>query len=117
MNDLLVLVLLVEHSYQEIRLCILELLSCLNCGATFSPSLHVQIKGGPCPKCGAPLVRRKDDTEEALVQRLNVYRELTLPVVSYYEKTAPEQLHRVNAGEGSDAIFGQLSAMVGGNQG
>jgi len=111
------LVVLLELSDQDIRHRILERLSCLNCGATFSSSLHAQIEGGPCPKCGAPLVRRKDDTEEALVQRLKVYRELTLPVVSYYEKTAPELLHRVNAGEGSDAIFGQLSAMVGGNQG
>ena len=111
------LVILLELSDQDIRHRILERLSCLKCGATFSSSLHAHIEGGPCPNCGAPLVRRKDDTEEALVQRLKVYRELTLPVVSYYEKSAPELLHRVNAGEGSDAIFGQLSAMVVGKQG
>ena len=108
------LVVLLELPDQEIRRRILERLSCLSCGATFSSSLHGHVEGSACPNCGAPLVRRKDDTEEALVQRLEVYSQLTLPVVSYYEKTAPGLLHRVDAGEGSDAIFAKLSVLVEG---
>ena len=106
------LVILLELPEAEIRRRILERLSCLSCGATFSASLHGCSAGDPCPLCGAPLVRRNDDTTEALEKRLRVYRESTLPVVSYYEKTASSLFHRIDAGEGSDAIFVKLSALV-----
>ena len=107
------LIILLELSDEAIRRRILERISCLKCGATFSATIHGIAEGQPCPRCGAPLVRRKDDSAEALKQRLQVYRELTLPVVSYYERTAPRILHRIDAGEGSDVIFGKLSALIG----
>jgi len=106
------LVVLLELPEQEIRRRILERLSCLACGATFSSSLHGYIQGSACPNCGAPLVRRNDDTEAALAQRLEVYNQLTLPVVSYYEKTAPRILYRVDAAQGSDAIFAKIAVLV-----
>lgn len=106
------LVILLELSDEEIRRRILNRLSCLACGATFSASLHGHAAGDPCPRCGAALVRRNDDTAEAIEERLRVYRESTLPVVGYYEKTAPSLFHRIDAGEGSDAIFTKLSELV-----
>jgi adenylate kinase len=109
------LVILLELSEEAIRRRILERISCLKCGATYSASLHGIAEGKPCPRCGCPLVRRKDDTAEALEERLRVYRELTLPVVAYYERTASSILHRIDAGEGSDAIFLQLSKLVATN--
>ena len=106
------LIVLLELPEQDIRRRILERLSCLSCGATFSTTLHGHAEGDACPRCGVLLVRRKDDTEEALEQRLAVYRDLTLPVVSYYERTAAQILHRIDAGEGGDAIFSSLSSLV-----
>jgi adenylate kinase len=106
------LIVLLELPDELIRRRILERISCLKCGATFSMSLHGNQEGSPCPRCGALLVRRNDDTEAALDQRLEVYRDLTLPVVGYYEKTSPNLLHRIDAGEGSDEIFARLSALV-----
>lgn len=106
------LIILLELPDSEIRSRILERLSCLICGATFSASLHAQKVGDPCPRCGSPLVRRNDDTAEAIEERLRVYRESTLPVVGYYEKTAPSIFHRIDAGEGSDEIFEKLTALV-----
>ncbi len=108
------LVILLELSDEAIRRRILERISCLKCGSTYSTSLHAHSEGDPCPRCGAVLVRRNDDTAEALEQRLTVYRELTLPVVGYYEGTAPRIMHRIDAGEGSDDIFVKLSALVAG---
>jgi len=108
------LVILLELSDEAIRRRILERISCLKCGATYSTSLHAHSEGDPCPRCGAVLVRRNDDTAEALEQRLTVYRELTLPVVGYYEGTAPGIMHRIDAGVGSDDIFVNLSAFVAG---
>jgi adenylate kinase len=111
-NAPLDLVILLELSDEVIRQRILERISCLKCGATYSASLHGIAEGQRCPRCGAPLVRRKDDSAEALEQRLKVYRELTLPVVAYYERTSPADLHRIDGGEGSDTIFTKLSALV-----
>ena len=107
------LVILLDLPESAIRERILARISCLKCGATYSASLHGIAVGEPCPRCGAPLVRRNDDTAEALNQRLEVYRDQTLPVVGYYEKNSPQILHRIDAGEGSDLIFGKLSALIG----
>jgi len=108
------LIILLELPDEEIRKRILERLSCLKCGATFSDALHGHKEGDPCPKCGSPLVRRNDDTAEAIEERLRVYRESTLPVVGYYEKLVPSIFHRIDAGEGSDEIFQKLSVLVQG---
>jgi len=106
------LVILLELPDAEVRRRILERLSCLACGATFSASLHGLASGDPCPRCGESLVRRNDDTEKAIEERLRVYRESTLPVVGYYEKTAPAIFHRIDGEEGSGAIFARLSMLV-----
>jgi adenylate kinase len=68
--------------------------------------------GDPCPRCGSPLVRRNDDTEETLAQRLDVYRRMTLPVVAYYRENSPGILHRIDASGESDAIFAELSRLM-----
>lgn len=106
------LIILLELSEAEIRRRILERISCLGCGATFSSSLHGVSEGDPCPRCGAALVRRKDDSEEAIGERLRVYRDSTYPVVGHYLETAPSIFHRIDAAEGSDMIFAKISALV-----
>ena len=40
---------------------------------------------------GEALVQREDDKEETIVERLNVYREQTEPLVSFYKKMSQEQ--------------------------
>jgi adenylate kinase len=39
-----------------------------------------------CDECGARLDHRSDDTPETVRHRLEVYREMTEPLVRYYEK-------------------------------
>ncbi|HHY82692.1 MAG TPA: adenylate kinase [Clostridiales bacterium] len=40
-----------------------------------------------CPDCGGPLVRRNDDNEETILQRLEEYRKKTAPLQEYYSKS------------------------------
>ena len=40
---------------------------------------------GICDEAGTPLVHREDDHPETVARRLEVYRELTEPLVDYYE--------------------------------
>ncbi|HAJ94788.1 MAG TPA: adenylate kinase [Actinobacteria bacterium] len=39
---------------------------------------------GICPKCGAKLIKRRDDEEEVIRHRLQVYEKETSPLIGYY---------------------------------
>jgi len=106
------LVILLELDPVEIRGRIMDRLTCRGCGETYGGSLHGLENGGSCPTCGGKLARRSDDTEDVLAERLRAYCESTLPVVAHYESTNPGILHRVDAAQGSDAIYSVLSALV-----
>ena len=41
---------------------------------------------GKDDETGEPLEQREDDTKEALVGRLEGYRNMTVPILGYYEK-------------------------------
>jgi adenylate kinase len=108
------LVIFLDLADEEIRRRILDRLTCERCGATYAAALHHLAETDACPSCGGVLVRRRDDTEEALVERLRVYRESTLPVVTHYREKFSSIFYRLDAGQGSDAIFAQLSGLVHG---
>jgi adenylate kinase len=59
---------------------------CKNCGQTYHMSFNKPSKEGICDNCGAELLQRKDDTEETVANRINVYREQTEPLIDYYTK-------------------------------
>jgi adenylate kinase len=41
---------------------------------------------GTCKKCGSPTIQREDETEEAILNRLEVYNEKTSPLTGFYQK-------------------------------
>lgn len=41
---------------------------------------------GKCLKCGAPVIQRADETEEAITFRLSTYNEKTAPLIDFYRK-------------------------------
>ncbi len=49
---------------------------------------HVDFEGySPvCAKCGGNVIQRKDDNEDTIRQRLNVYAQQTAPLIEYYTK-------------------------------
>jgi adenylate kinase len=51
---------------------------CAECGA------NAIGEGSRCHDCGGPLVPRADDREQVVLNRLQVYREQTEPLVEYY---------------------------------
>ncbi len=57
------------------------------CKTTYNLTMHPPKKEGICDKCGAELVQRGDDSDEAAIQnRLNIYDEKTLPLVEFYSQ-------------------------------
>jgi len=43
--------------------------------------------GASCPECGGELFIRKDDEEEVIVHRLEIYEKETQPLIEYYSKS------------------------------
>ena len=41
---------------------------------------------GICDKCGSPVIQRSDETEEAILNRLETYNRQTAPLIDYYGK-------------------------------
>lgn len=59
---------------------------CKNCGEIYNIINVKPKKEGICNKCGSELIQRDDDKEEAIKERLKIYRKETEPLVNYYKK-------------------------------
>ncbi len=56
------------------------------CKKIYNLILNPPKQEGICDKCGSELIKRKDDTEEIVRERLKTYFEQTSPLIQYYEK-------------------------------
>jgi adenylate kinase len=59
--------------------------SCPDCGAVYNVHFNPPDVEGRCDRCGATLVHRADDQPDTVRTRLEVYRELTEPLIAFYE--------------------------------
>ena len=59
---------------------------CENCGKTYhNKNMPTKVEG-ICDVCGKNVIQRKDDSEEAIKNRLKIYNEMVGPLLAYYEK-------------------------------
>ena len=82
---------------------------CSSCGKNYHMRTLPPRSSGICDLCGAPLIQRPDDTEEVVRKRLEFYRNITEPLVDYYQKSV--KLVSLNGALGSDAAY-QSAAQV-----
>jgi adenylate kinase len=59
---------------------------CPKCGAVYNLDTAPPVEGIRCDRCGSPLAKREDDTEEVVRKRFKVYEQETAPIVDYYGK-------------------------------
>ncbi|MBP5587202.1 MAG: nucleoside monophosphate kinase, partial [Treponema sp.] len=59
---------------------------CKACGANFNVLTKPPKKEGICDECGGELYQRDDDKQEAILHRMDVYREQTEPLIDFYRK-------------------------------
>jgi len=76
-------VVFISLTTDEVRRRLSGRRSCLKCGASYNVYLE---SGRKTCKCGADLVRREDDREEAVDQRIKNYVAQTEPLVEFYGK-------------------------------
>jgi len=104
------LVILLELGESEIIERVLGRLSCETCGALYHVKRMPPREPGVCDKCGRRLVRRADDTEATVRERLHVYEELTQGVIQYYERSGV--LRRVDGSGVKEKAFAQIMQLV-----
>ena len=59
---------------------------CPACGASYHIKFNPPTKDGVCDLCGSDIVQRKDDTEETVSERLEVYERQTQPLIDFYRE-------------------------------
>lgn len=59
---------------------------CKSCGASYHVVNIPPKKNGVCDLCDGELIQRADDTEETVLNRIDVYNKQTKPLVDYYDK-------------------------------
>jgi adenylate kinase len=57
---------------------------CEKCGANYNLSFQSTAVEGACDKCGGELIQRDDDKPESIRTRLQLYNELTKPLLDFY---------------------------------
>jgi adenylate kinase len=59
--------------------------TCRGCGASSHIEFEKPKVAGVCDKCQGELYQREDDKEEVVSRRLEIYREQTEPIISFYK--------------------------------
>ena len=67
-------------------------------------------KPGFCDVSGEELVHRKDDNEDTVRNRMEVFKDNIDPVLEYYESA--DRLIRVDASLSSDEVYTQLLKII-----
>ncbi len=85
--------------------------SCATCGTGYNDYLKPTAVAGTCDVCGGhDFTRRADDNEEAFENRMQKYRDETMPVLPYYK--AKGLLHSVDAMAEIDQVAEQIEAIL-----
>ncbi len=82
---------------------------CVDCGSNYSLSAPPLINW-TCDVCGGEVVQRKDDTEEAISRRLELYERQTAPLIEWYR--ARNQLEMVPGTGTPDAVTRRMVKVI-----
>ena len=57
-----------------------------DCQEIYNIKSNPPLPDGKCKKCGSLTIQRDDETEEAILNRLETYNSKTAPLIGFYEK-------------------------------
>lgn len=83
---------------------------CRNCQTPYHVITSPPEIPGKCDKCGGELYQRSDDREETVKERLNVFYNLTIPILDYYRKQ--DKLIEVNGNLGIQEVAKEIVSML-----
>ena len=76
---------------------------CPSCGASYHIKFNPPTNDGKCDLCGSDVIQRKDDTEETVKERLDVYENQTQPLIDFYKNK--KQLSVVDGTQAINEVF------------
>lgn len=103
-NELRVLQLLVPDDAIVRRITLRR--TCAQCGAIYHLENNPPSKDSVCDRCGAEVIARADDTEEAVRKRLDAFHRQTLPVAAFYK--TKNSLREVDGVGSVDQVFERI---------
>lgn len=83
---------------------------CPDCGTIYNIYFKPPKRDMVCDLDGQSLVKRSDDNEEAIAQRLALYDEKTRPLVDYYSQTG--RVSRVDGTGTPEEVFSRIAGIV-----
>lgn len=83
---------------------------CPSCGASYHIKFNPPVDG-KCELCGAEVVQRKDDTEETVKERLDVYEKETQPLIDFYREK--NLLSEVDGTKAINEVFEDICKILG----
>ena len=86
---------------------------CDDCGAIYSTLAPPKV-GSTCDVCGGEVLQRDDDTEAAIKTRLDLYDEMTAPLIEWYN--AAGRLVEVDGVGTAEEVFDRLVDVVDSHQ-
>ncbi|MFB4296771.1 adenylate kinase family protein [Actinomadura sp. NTSP31] len=95
----------------EVRRRVLARRLCSQCGMDYNLIADRPTEEGRCDVCGGELVAREDDTEEAVAERLRLYREKTAPILELFGRK--EYVVTIDARPGIEAVQRTLRDELG----
>jgi len=85
-------------------------LSCA-CGAVYHKKYNPPKIDSKCDKCGKDLYQRKDDTEDVIRTRFNIYEDTTRPLVDIYSRRG--NMVKIDAQGTIDEVYSRLTKAIG----
>jgi adenylate kinase len=79
---------------------------CSSCGAIYNLEFKPPKISGICDLCGGLLVHRKDDNEETILKRIQVYNSETEPLLNFINRNS--YLVKLDADRPENAIFEEI---------
>jgi len=104
-------VLYIDIPLEEILKRLTGRRSCRKCGAVYHLTFNPPKKDGICDACGGELYQRRDDTDEVIKVRYEVYKDQTSPLIDHYKKTG--KLVYINGVRDVSEVFKEVSKAVG----
>lgn len=84
---------------------------CSSCGAIYNEYYLPTKEEGTCDKClGRNFSRRADDNKDLLLKRLQIYKDETCPIISYYRKLGV--CFSINADQETSDIASTISRFI-----
>ncbi len=80
------------------------------CGASYHVIFNPPEKDGICNLCKGKLYQRDDDKEEAIKNRLIVYKKQTQPLIEYYNDKG--LIRRIDGGKDISEIFDDIKTVL-----